>query len=123
MTNENAPSSVEETVAAEWRDILDMDPELIDPAVPRAAFAHPELRKLWPMVSHGTLYLSRCIHFPWSDDVGTAHRQAAGGYRVRRASDKAVLGVTETVEEAFALIAANLPEGCGPAIDGTAADL
>lgn len=75
------------------------------------------------MVSHGTLYLSRCVRFPWSEDIGTAHRQVAGGYRVRRASDKTVLGVTETVEEAYALIAANLPEGCGPAIDGTAADL
>ncbi|UPT43435.1 MULTISPECIES: DUF6193 family natural product biosynthesis protein [Streptomyces] len=34
-----------------------------------------------------------------------------------------VLGEPETVEEAVALIAANLPEGCGPAIDGSANDL
>ncbi|EGE43049.1 hypothetical protein GTY83_18435 [Streptomyces sp. SID4928] len=34
-----------------------------------------------------------------------------------------VLGEPETVKEAVALIAANLPEGCGPAIDGSASDL
>nr|WP_323180874.1 DUF6193 family natural product biosynthesis protein [Streptomyces sp. NBC_01142] len=27
--------------------------------------------------------------------------------------------MAETVEEAYDLIAANLPEGCGPAVDGT----
>ncbi|MFE3681599.1 DUF6193 family natural product biosynthesis protein, partial [Streptomyces griseus] len=31
-------------------------------------------------------------------------------------------GEPETVAEAVALIAANLPEGCGPAIDGSASD-
>ncbi|SBV00106.1 hypothetical protein YW5DRAFT_01706 [Streptomyces sp. Ncost-T6T-1] len=42
---------------------------------------------------------------------------------VIRQSDGTVLGEPETVEEAVALIVANLPEGCGPAIDGTADNL
>ncbi|MFB6979420.1 DUF6193 family natural product biosynthesis protein [Streptomyces scopuliridis] len=29
----------------------------------------------------------------------------------------------DTVEEAYELIADNLPEGCGPAVDGTPDDL
>lgn len=37
--------------------------------------------------------------------------------------DTGVLGEVATVEEAFALVAVNLPEGCGPAIIGTANDL
>lgn len=40
-----------------------------------------------------------------------------------RLSDGVTLGETETVEEAVKLIVANLPEGCGPAIIGTADDL
>ncbi|MFE4449634.1 DUF6193 family natural product biosynthesis protein [Streptomyces sp. NPDC056796] len=39
---------------------------------------------------------------------------------VRRQSDGALLREPGTVEEAVALIVANLPDGCGPAIDGTA---
>lgn len=75
------------------------------------------------MVSHGVLYLSRCTKYPWTRDVGTAYPLIAGGCRVRRESDKTLLGATETVEEAYALIAATLPEGCGPTVDGTPDDL
>ncbi|MFJ6945929.1 DUF6193 family natural product biosynthesis protein [Streptomyces wuyuanensis] len=39
------------------------------------------------------------------------------------ASDTGVLSEVATVEEAFALVAVNLPEGCGPAIIGKANDL
>ncbi|WP_343233741.1 DUF6193 family natural product biosynthesis protein [Streptomyces sp. CS131] len=42
---------------------------------------------------------------------------------VVRQSDGTVLGEPDTVEEAVALIVANLPEGCGPAIDGAGHDL
>ncbi|MFD9221872.1 DUF6193 family natural product biosynthesis protein [Streptomyces sp. NPDC060064] len=116
-------TSAAEIVAAEWQSILTYDEDLIDPVVPRTAYASPRLRGLFPMVSHGTLYLSRCTRFPWTDDIGTMRKLVVGGYRVRRESDKTVLGETETVQEAIDLIAANLPEGCGPAIDGTADDL
>nr|WP_323180875.1 DUF6193 family natural product biosynthesis protein [Streptomyces sp. NBC_01142] len=50
------------------------------------AYAHPPLRELFPMVSHGVLYLSRCTKYPWTHDVGTAFPEVAGGYRVLRQS-------------------------------------
>ncbi|MEV8003571.1 DUF6193 family natural product biosynthesis protein [Streptomyces parvus] len=123
------PTSSEESrsaaaiVAAEWSDVLSYGTDRINPAVPRAAYQHPALSELWPMVSHGVLYLSRCTAWPWTEDVGTAYPLAKGGYRVRRESDKTLLGEVDTVEEAYALIAASLPDGCGPAIDGTPGDL
>ncbi|PVC84455.1 hypothetical protein DBP20_18660 [Streptomyces sp. CS131] len=115
--------SAAEIVAAAWSDVLSYGTDLINPAVPRAAYQHPALRELWPMVSHGVLYLSRSIRYPWSRDIPTAFRQGGGGYQVRRQPDQALLGVVDTLEEAYVLIATSLPDGCGPAIDGTADDL
>ncbi|MER6597472.1 DUF6193 family natural product biosynthesis protein [Streptomyces parvus] len=117
-SNEKARSAAE-IVAAEWSAVLSYGWDRIDPAVPRAAYRHPALRELWPMVSHGVLYLSRCTQWPWTSDVGTAYPLAKGGYRVRRDSDNTLLGEVDTMEEAYELIAATLPEGCGPAVDGT----
>ncbi|MFF3685279.1 DUF6193 family natural product biosynthesis protein [Streptomyces sp. NPDC002187] len=110
-------------MAAEWQAVLAYGADRIDPVVPRPAYAHAPLRELFPMVSHGVLYLSRCTRYPWTHDVGTAFPQVSGGYRVRRQSDNTLLGEGETVEEAYDLIAATLPEGCGPAVDGTPEDL
>jgi len=42
---------------------------------------------------------------------------------VRRESSKTLLGEVDTVEDAYNLIAANLPDGCGPAVDGTPDDV
>ncbi|MDX3373334.1 DUF6193 family natural product biosynthesis protein [Streptomyces cyaneofuscatus] len=123
MASNEEPRSAAEIVAAEWSAVLSFGPDRIDPAVPRAAYTHPPLRQLYPMVSHGVLYLSRCTQWPWTRDVGTAHPLVKGGYRVRRESDKTLLGEVDTVEKAYELVAAHLPEGCGPAIDGTPDDL
>ncbi|NUW01083.1 hypothetical protein G6W50_15360 [Streptomyces sp. CAI 127] len=123
------PTSSEESrsaaaiVAAEWFDVLSYGTDRIDPAVPRTAYLHPSLRVLWPMVSHGVLYLSRCTQWPWSCDVGTAYPLVKGGYRVRRESDNSLLGEVDTVEEAYELIATTLPAGCGPAVVGTPDDM
>ncbi|MFE4368656.1 DUF6193 family natural product biosynthesis protein [Streptomyces sp. NPDC056835] len=113
----------EDIVAAQWECVLSDGAERIDPIVPRTAYGHPSLRELFPMVSHGVLYLSRCTEYPWTRDVGTAYPLVAGGYRVRRESDKTLIGEVDTAEEAYELIAAHLPEGCGPAVDGTPDDL
>ncbi|GGW17076.1 MULTISPECIES: DUF6193 family natural product biosynthesis protein [Streptomyces albovinaceus subgroup] len=121
-SNEESRSAAE-IVAAEWSAVLSYGTDIIDPAVPRVAHQHPSLRELWPMVSHGVLYLSRCTQYPWSRDVGTAFPQSVGGYRVRRESDRTLIGVAATVEEAYELIAANLPDNCGPAVFGSADDL
>lgn len=123
MTNDEASVRSAEIVAAEWKTILDLEDGLIHPAMPRAAHARPRLRELFPTVSHGALYLSRCIRYPRPHDVGSLFRRSGGGFMVIRQSDGTVLGEPETVEEAVALIVANLPDGCGPAIDGTPGDL
>lgn len=123
MTSNEAPRNGAEVVAAAWSVVLSYGTDRIDPVVPRTAYSHPSLRVLFPMVSHGVLYLSRCTQYPWSRDVGTAFPQGAGGYRVRRESDRTLIGVADTIEEAYELIAANLPEGSGPAVDGTPDDL
>ncbi|MEU9065102.1 DUF6193 family natural product biosynthesis protein [Streptomyces sp. NPDC048430] len=123
MTQNEARAQAAEIVANKWQSILDSGDSLIDPAMPRAAYASPRLRELFPTVSHGALYLSRCIRYPRPHDVGSLFPRAGGGFMVVRQSDGAVLGEPDTVEEAIALIVANLPAGCGPAIDGTAHDL
>jgi hypothetical protein len=51
------------------------------------------------------------------------YRRTGGGYTVIRLSDGARLGETATLDEAYALVAENLPPGTGPAVDGTADDL
>ncbi|MEU0398859.1 DUF6193 family natural product biosynthesis protein [Streptomyces sp. NPDC006197] len=117
-----APREAAEIVAAEWRRVLGMSERRIDPAIPRAAHARPELRELFPMVSHGALYFSRCTQYPWTHDVAALFPRP-GGFHVFRHSDKTVLGEPDTVEEAVRLIVANLPDGCGPAVDGTPDDL
>ncbi|MFD9221871.1 DUF6193 family natural product biosynthesis protein [Streptomyces sp. NPDC060064] len=114
-------TSAAEIVAAEWRYHLEEDEGLVDPAMVRAAYAQPRLRELYPMVSHGTLYLSRCTDYPGSF-VPVVYRMVRGGYQVTARSIGS-LGEVNTVEEAFALVVANLPEGCGPAIVGTARDV
>ncbi|MFK0184637.1 DUF6193 family natural product biosynthesis protein [Streptomyces rubiginosohelvolus] len=123
MTSNEDSQSDAEVVATAWSVVLSYGTDRIDPVVPRTAYSHASLRVLWPMVSHGVLYLSRCTEYPWSRDVGTAFPQSAGGYRVRRESDRTLIGVAATVEEAYELIAANLPDNCGPAVIGTADDL
>ncbi|MET8741645.1 DUF6193 family natural product biosynthesis protein [Streptomyces sp. NPDC004728] len=123
MTGDEARMRAAEIVAAKWKAILDSGDELIDPTMPRAAYANPRLRELFPIVSHGALYLSRCIRPPRAHDVGALFRRGGGGFMVIRHSDGTVLGEPETVEEAINLIVANLPDACGPAIDGTADDL
>lgn len=112
-----------EIVSAEWERILQLSPTRINPAIPRAAYAEPQLRELFPMVSHGALYFSRCTRYPWTHDVATLFTRVGGGFHVFRHSDKKVLGEPETLESAIELIVANLPEGCGPAVDGTPDDL
>lgn len=123
MAQNESASSAAEIVALEWQSVLAEDAGLIDPQVPRSAYAYPELRQLFPGISHGTLFLSRCTRFPRTRDVPTVYSRVGGGYTVIRLSDGVRLGETATLDEAFALVVANLPPGTGPAIDGTADDL
>ncbi|MFD4143428.1 DUF6193 family natural product biosynthesis protein [Streptomyces sp. NPDC058572] len=108
-------------VDAEWQSMLAYDDDLIDSATVRAAYAQPRLRELFPFVSHGTLYLSRCTGLPGSF-VPVVYSLVGGGFQVH-APSVGSLGEVDTVEKAYALVAANLPEGCGPAVIGTADDV
>ncbi|MFD9221873.1 DUF6193 family natural product biosynthesis protein [Streptomyces sp. NPDC060064] len=123
MTNEEASQDAAEIVADKWQSVLSYDDGLIDSAMPRAAYAHPRLRVLFPVVSHGVLYLNRCTGFPAPADVPVVYRLSGGGFQVVGESDGVNLGEPATLEEAFALVVASLPEGCGPAVIGTADDL
>ncbi|MFD9221876.1 DUF6193 family natural product biosynthesis protein [Streptomyces sp. NPDC060064] len=123
MTQNDSASSAAETVAFEWQHVLAEDKQLVSPEFARIAFARPELRTLFPLITHGSLHFSRCTQRPWTRDVPALYPRAGGGFTVIRLSDGVTLGETETVEEAVELIVANLPEGCGPAIVGTANDL
>ena len=114
-------TSAADVVAAQWRLLIEEREGLVDPAMVRAAYAQPRLRELYPMVSHGTLYLSRCTDNPGSF-VPVVYPLVRGGYQVTARSIGS-LGEVDTVDEAFALVVANLPEGCGPAIVGTARDV
>lgn len=117
-----------DVVAAAWRRVLAMGEDLIDPETVRAMYAQPRLRVLFPLVSHGIVQFSRCTRFPWTADVPVLYKRVEGGFVVRRlrepnGSARQIVGHVDTMEEGIALIVANLPEGCGPAIDGTADDL
>ncbi|MFD7506090.1 DUF6193 family natural product biosynthesis protein [Streptomyces sp. NPDC059850] len=123
MTNDDSARSAADTVAAQWRLFLDGAEGMVDPAMARAAHAQPRLRELFPGVSHGTMFFSRCTGLPAAHVGGQVSPTGDGRFRVRGPLGGATLGVADTSEEAFELVVANLPEGCGPAIEGTAGDL
>ncbi|WP_229834078.1 DUF6193 family natural product biosynthesis protein [Streptomyces xantholiticus] len=54
--------------------------------------------------------------------AAAAAAAAAGSHKLS-ARGIGGLGEVHTVEEAFALVVANLPKGCGPAVNGTADDV
>ncbi|MFJ2112818.1 DUF6193 family natural product biosynthesis protein [Streptomyces sp. NPDC087850] len=128
MSLRDGNSEVEDLIAAKWRLVLGMDDDLIDSKMVRAAYSHPRLRVLFPAVSHGSLQLSRCTRIPYTRDVPALFRRMGGGFTVLRMNvplrtEHSIVGEPETLEEAIALIVANLPPGCGSAIEGTADDL
>lgn len=98
----------------------------------------PKLRQLLPFTSHESLHFSRCTGYPYTNDVAHAIVIGEGQYRalgpgfvtVERAykshryreADYDVLGEGDA-EHVIGLIVAALPEGCGPALPGTAEKL
>ncbi|MFD4143431.1 DUF6193 family natural product biosynthesis protein [Streptomyces sp. NPDC058572] len=110
-------------VAAEWRYYFEDAEGLVDAATVRAAYAQPRLRELYPAVSHGIMFFSRCTGLPAARVGGQVYYLEDGRFRVRGPGSTGTLGVVDTLEEAFALVVDSLPEDCGPAIEGTARDL
>ncbi len=122
MTDSENSLKAAEIVTERWEEFLGFGGDVIDPAMVRAAYAEPRLRVLLPGVSHGILCLSRCTGYPASQDVPLVYPLAAGGFQVTGRGGEGVLGEVATLAEAFAMVVANLPEGCGPAVLGTKDD-
>ncbi|MGW1996056.1 DUF6193 family natural product biosynthesis protein [Embleya sp. NPDC001921] len=88
-----------------------------------AARAEPRLRRLYPFTSHATLCLSSCTRYPYTIAVPPVEPLHDGRFRVRVPRSRDVIGVTDTAEEAIALVLDHLPADVGPAVAGTADDL
>ncbi len=93
-----------------------------------AAAQRPELRQLLPVISmQMMLCFSRSTGVPYTRDTPYVWVLGKGRYRVHAPDATAdvpegtVLGEGDA-ETAVALVVANLPEGCGPAVVGTAED-
>ncbi|MEV6396870.1 DUF6193 family natural product biosynthesis protein [Streptomyces sp. NPDC051907] len=122
MSDSESITSVADIVAAQWRRLIEDGDDVVDPAVVRAAYAQPYLRRLFPGVSHGVMFFAQR---PNSTPVGgSVYPQGKNGqFWVRGPLGVGSLGHVDTLEEAFALVVESLPEDCGPAIEGTARDL
>ncbi|MFJ5046989.1 DUF6193 family natural product biosynthesis protein [Streptomyces sp. NPDC088719] len=121
-------ASIPGSVIREWQSVLSESSSVIDPRLSQAAYAHPRLRSLFPLISHGSLQFSRCTRYPWSRDVPSLFRRSDGSFSVIRlwetgGSGLREAGVADTASQAVALLSATLPEDWGPAIEGTADDL
>ncbi len=83
-----------------------------------SASRRPQLRQLFPYISYNRLCFSRCTGYPFTTDTPYVQMLLDGRYKVVSASGDDLGCVDE--EEAADLVVANLPEGCGPAVPGTA---
>ncbi|MCX5554493.1 DUF6193 family natural product biosynthesis protein [Streptomyces sp. NBC_00038] len=88
-----------------------------------AAGAQPRLRQLYPFTSHFTLLFSSCTRYPYLVEAPAVEPLRDGRFRVCSPRGGAVIGETETAEEAVILVITHLPDGLGPAVAGTADDL
>lgn len=86
------------------------------------AAKRPELRRLPPFTSLTHLCFSRTTGYPYTHDCPYAWPMNDGLFRVIASDGETILGDGDAVRAAD-LLAANLPQDCGPAIHGTAEDL
>lgn len=85
-------------------------------ALLEAAAAQPRLRRLYPFTSHYALAFSTSTRHPWSVRAGPIEPLHDGRFRVYRRTPFAVIGETETAEQAVALMLEHLPAGPEPVI-------
>jgi len=115
-----------EKLRERWARSAAKNPDALSPLpLIEAAMQQPELRQLFPFTSLHTLHFSRTTGYPFTSDCPYAAPIGNGRYRVYRKGDEEmgqVLG-EGGAHEAIAILVANLPPDCGPAIDGTADDL
>ncbi|MGR7001196.1 DUF6193 family natural product biosynthesis protein [Yinghuangia aomiensis] len=85
-----------------------------------AARAEPRLAQLYPFTSHYMLRLSACMPFPYRIVAPQVEPMRDGRFRVYAPRSAALIGTTDTVEEAVSLVLQHLPADVGPAQDRTA---
>lgn len=106
-----------ERVEEGWQDVRDdgrVRPELLE-----AAYAEPRLRVLFPWTGMGELHFSRCTEQPWTWDIPHISPGKDGTWWVLGPSRNEAVGQVAMVEQAIAMVAGQLPPGCGPAFPGT----
>ncbi|MFD7232457.1 DUF6193 family natural product biosynthesis protein [Streptomyces sp. NPDC059881] len=111
MTFPQGSESAADTVTAQWRRLIEGGEELVDPAMVRAAYAQPRLRNLYPGVSHGMMFFKQGDGLSGDPVGGYVYPQGDGRFWVRGRLGVGSLGEVDTLEEAFALVVASLPEG------------
>jgi uncharacterized protein DUF6193 len=115
-------------VTESWQDLerwLVLDkPAHLDGLLPLflEAAKRPELRRLLPFTSMNRLCFSRTTGYRYSYDCPLAWPVKGGSFRVGSADEQTVLGEGDAARAAD-ILAANLPQNCGPAIHGTKEDL
>lgn len=117
-----------DTVEAQWQKLLapqggphwlrESFTELV-----QAAYEQPRLRELYPWTGMWELHFSRCTEAPFTWDIPYVGPLRDGGYRVDGPSRSQHVGEAATAHEAITTVLEHLPPGCGPAFNGTAAEL
>ena len=115
-----------DAVAVKWRLLRESMRGGVPVATVRelveAAFAEPKLRQLYPFTSHRSLHFTTCTGYPFTWVVPFVDPLLDGRFRVCGPSRRAVIGETDTAQEAVALVVRHLPADIGPAVAGTARD-
>lgn len=118
-----------ERLSKSWASSPEGKPDAMSPLpLIEAAMQQPELRQLFPFTSLYSLHFSRTTGYPFTNDCPYAVPLGNNRFRVYQPHGKDFTAEGEIVgegdaNEAIAMLVANLPLNCGPAIDGTAEDL
>jgi hypothetical protein len=111
-------------VSTAWRLTLERSPviRLGDAELAEALYAQPALRVFFPFPSHGEFSLLSSTADPIHEEVPRVRPTGDNLWEVvtpwSRQAQSYVLGTRLSAREAAALVAANVPAGSGPAIEG-----
>ncbi len=92
-----------------------------DPELNQALYAHPKLRVFFPFPSHGQFSLLSSTAVEFHEVVPRVTPAGAGLWQVvtpPSSGARRELGTGLSAYEAAALVAANVPEGASPAVEG-----
>lgn len=119
-----------ERLRKSWARSAEAHPDALSPLpLIEAAMQQPELRQLFPFTSLYPLHFSRTTGYPFTNDCPYAVPITNNRFRVYlKRHDEDFESMGEIIGEGdvngvVAMLVASLPPNCGPAVDGTAADL